>query len=89
MTVHLAWPAVTGALSYNVYRSQTSGGPYVKCGITTSAQWDDINNLPKDVVFYYVVTSVNNNGESLFSAQVTATPLSHAAAPTGIVATIT
>jgi len=75
MTVNLSWPITTGATSWNVYRSQTSGSGYVKCGITTTAQWTDVHNLPTGVTFFYVVTSVNANGESLFSNQFTATPL--------------
>jgi hypothetical protein len=84
MQVSLSWLNTAGATSWNVYRSQTSGGPYVRCGITTTPQWVDTNNLPKNVTFYYVVTAVNQDGESQFSAQITATAPATPLAPTGV-----
>lgn len=72
--VTLSWPAVTGAASYNVYWSTTSGvtsstgtriagvtSPFVHTGLTGST------------AYFYIVTAVNSAGESSASVQATAT----------------
>jgi hypothetical protein len=77
----LAWTAVPGATSYNIYESTTPGvtpangnkiagatNPYTKTGLTNGT------------TYYCVVTAVNANGESTASAQVSGTPTATAAA---------
>ncbi len=72
--VALSWPAVTGAASYNVYWSTTSGAttttgtriaaatsPFVHTGLTAGT------------AYFYVITAVNGAGESVGSSQATAT----------------
>jgi len=72
--VSIAWSAVSGATSYNMYYSTTSGvttangtkiagatSPYVKTGLLDST------------AYYFIVTAVNSAGESAASAQATAT----------------
>jgi mono/diheme cytochrome c family protein len=72
--VTVSWPAVSGATSYNLYWSTTTGvttatgtkiagatNPYVQTGLAAST------------AYYYVVTAVNGAGEGPASAQVTAT----------------
>lgn len=82
MIVTLKWPAVTGATAYNVYRSQTNGGPYVLAGTLPTTSWSDgSGNLPTGVTFFYVVTSLTQDGESLFSNQFTATAPTFPSAP--------
>ncbi|HEY4743888.1 MAG TPA: fibronectin type III domain-containing protein, partial [Desulfuromonadaceae bacterium] len=88
----ISWSAVTGATSYNLYRSTTAGvttangtkiaavtSPYVNTGLSAGT------------TYYYIVTAVNNVGESTASAQVSATtnapPPAVPAAPTGVSAT--
>lgn len=91
----ITWPAVSGAASYNVYWSTTTGvtktsgtqvagvtTPYVKTGLSAGT------------TYYFVVTAANSVGESAASAQVTATtdaapPAVPAvpATPTGVTAT--
>jgi len=69
----VSWSAVTGATSYNVYWSTTSGvttatgariagvsSPFVHTGLGAST------------AYFYVVTAVNSTGESVVSAEVTA-----------------
>ena len=79
----ISWNASSGADSYNLYWSTTSGvtqangtlipdvtTPYVHTALT--------NGIP----YYYVVTAANIAGESADSAEVNATPVAPAAAPT-------
>ncbi|WP_168206090.1 fibronectin type III domain-containing protein [Geobacter sp. FeAm09] len=90
----ISWTAVSNATSYNIYYATTSGvttatgtkianatTPYVQTGLSAST------------TYYYVVTAVNSTGESVASAQASATtnaavPTPTApAAPTGVTAT--
>lgn len=88
--VTIAWPAVSGATSYNIYWSTTPGvtvangtpitgvtSPYVQSGL--------INGT----TYYYIVTAVNGNGELTPSSQVSAIPsvAPAPAAPTEVTAT--
>jgi cellulose 1,4-beta-cellobiosidase len=67
--VVLTWPAVSGATSYNVKRSLTSGGPYanVQTGVTATSFTN--TGLTNGTPYYYVVTAVNASGESAISNQ--------------------
>ena len=85
------WNTVTGATSYNIYWSTTSGvttvngtkianvtSPYTQTGLTNGT------------VYYYIVTAVNSYGESSASTQVSATPSATGippVAPTGVITT--
>jgi hypothetical protein len=73
--VSISWSAVSGATSYNLYHSTTSGvtkttgtkitsvtSPYTHTGLTNG------------ITYYYLVTAVNSSGESVESAQVSAAP---------------
>jgi len=90
--VTISWPAVTGAASYNIYWSTSTGvttatgtriagasSPFVHTGRTANT------------AYFYVVTAVNSAGESTASSEVSATtnppPVAVPAAPTGVVAT--
>lgn len=72
--INLNWQPSPEANSYNIYRSTTSGGPYILVanGITTPTYSD--NGLSK-IAYYYVVTSNGIYGEGVYSAEATATPL--------------
>ena len=74
--VTLTWAAVSGATSYNLYRSTISGAG--KSGIRiagVSSGYAD-TGLTNGTVYYYVVTTVSAGGESVASSQVSATPQS-------------
>lgn len=88
----VSWTAVSGASSYNIYWSTASGvtttsgtkiagvsSPFVQTSLSAGA------------TYYYIVTAVNGVGESVASAQASATtnppPPAVPAAPTGVSAT--
>lgn len=72
-TVTISWVAsVTPGVTYNVYVSGTTGGPYTKIGNTSALQFVDKNGIAGNK-YFYVVTSTDTDGESDFSAEVSAT----------------
>lgn len=81
--VTLSWPASSGATSYHVKRSTTSGGPYAVVGSPTTTTYVDPSLTP-GTTYYYVVSAVNKvsmidgNGESANSSEVNATPTGQA-----------
>ena len=85
--VALSWSASSGATSYNVKRSTSSGGPY-----TTVANGGGMSlidtGLANGTTYFYVVSALNPGGESANSAEVSATPLPPPAAPTNLTVTL-
>ena len=66
---------MSGATSYNVYQSATSGGEGTtayKTGLTSPAFTD--TGLSNGVAYFYTVTAVNAAGESTQSTEAGATP---------------
>lgn len=86
--VGLTWSSSLGALSYNVKRSLTAGGPYdvVATGLTATSHTD--TTAANGTTYYYVVSAVNGGGESANSSEVSATPQAPPppAAPTDLTA---
>jgi fibronectin type 3 domain-containing protein len=78
--VSLSWSASTGATSYNVKRSTTSGGPYTKISSPTATTYID-TGLTNGTKYFYVVSAVNGSAESANSGQASATPTAPATAP--------
>jgi hypothetical protein len=72
--ITVAWPAVSGATSYNVYWG-TSSGVTTQNGIkvTVSANGFSHTGLTPNSTYYYVVAAVNNAGEGGASPTVHAT----------------
>jgi subtilisin family serine protease len=72
--VTLNWSPSTGATSYKVKRSLTSGGPYttIASGIGATNYLD--SGLTNGLTYFYVVSAVNSAGESANSAEAFATP---------------
>ena len=84
--VGLSWSASSGATSYNVGRSTTSGGPYTTIGSPTATTYTD-TAVSNGTTYYYVVAAVNGAGTSANSSQVSATPqLAVPPVPTNVVA---
>lgn len=71
--INLSWSAVSGATSYDIYRSATSGGtftrlgsePTVSSGSTTT--YSD-TGLAEGTTYYYKITALNDSGESAASS---------------------
>ena len=63
--INVSWSAVSGATSYEVLRSTTSGGTYtvIANGITTTS-YTDASSLTSGVTYYYKVRAVNSGGSS-------------------------
>src|SRR5438094_32465 len=76
-SVALSWATSTGANSYNVKRSLTTGGPYGPVTSVTTTNFTD-TGLTNGTTYYYVGVAVNSGGVSPNSNQASATP---AAAP--------
>ncbi len=84
--ITLAWNAASGAASYNIKRSTTSGGPYATIGSSATTSYTD-SGLTNGTTYYYVVSAVNSAGESANSSEASARPAAPPAAPTGLKAT--
>jgi TatA/E family protein of Tat protein translocase len=70
-SVVLSWGAASGATSYNVKRSATSGGPYALIASIAASNYAD-ESLTVGT-YYYVVTSMSTSGESANSMEVSGT----------------
>ncbi len=62
---------------YNVYRSETSNGNYVKIASNISRQYYRDNTVVNGQVYYYKVKAVYSTGESDFSNMASASSLSN------------
>ena len=70
-SVTITWNAAPGAQFYYVYRSTVSGAQYQKIGKAPTNSYKD-SPVPSKSVFYYVVTAVNDKGESKYSSEIKA-----------------
>ena len=90
MQVALTWNAVNGATSYNVYRSITSGSNFqpIATTVTQPNYTDGPGGLVNGVTYYYQITSITADGESLPSVQFTAVAPPAPGQPTGLTGVI-
>ena len=73
-SVKLSWNASTGATSYRLKRSLTSGGTYSVVVNTTFTDFTD-SGLTNGTTYYYMVSALNSSGQqSANSSKVSATP---------------
>jgi fibronectin type 3 domain-containing protein len=86
--VNLTWNASSGATTYYVKRSTTTGGPYTQIATPTTTSYAD-NSVTNGTKYYYVVSAYNSYGQSANSAEVSATPTAPPppGAPSGLQAT--
>ncbi len=69
---NVSWSAVSGATSYTILRSTTSGGPYSSVGTSATTSFAN-TGLSCNTTYYYVVTASNGSCSSGNSAQAQAT----------------
>jgi beta-galactosidase len=85
--VTVTWDVVPGAITYNLWRSTTSGGPYTLiAGNIGSVNLGYIDNSVTNLTRYHYVVTANGNGTGVGSAEVSAIP---ATIVTGLTATAT
>ncbi|HZT43754.1 MAG TPA: hypothetical protein VFA07_16425 [Chthonomonadaceae bacterium] len=73
-SVTLTWTPSAEALSYNIKRSPTSGGPYTTVGVARSGPSFTDTSVTSGQTYFYVVRGVNPLGQSAKSNQAQATP---------------
>lgn len=71
--VSLSWSASDGADSYRVKRSTKSGGSYSTIATVTTTSYMDLH-VTNGTTYYYVVSALNDEGESSDSSEVSVTP---------------
>jgi hypothetical protein len=78
----------SGAASYKIARSTTSGSGYVTIGTVNSpaVSYNDTSAI-SGTSYYYVVAGVNANGQGMNTTEVSATPAGVPQAPTGVTVT--
>nr|MDQ3283339.1 lamin tail domain-containing protein [Acidobacteriota bacterium] len=81
--VQLSWSSTSGATSYNVKRSTTSGSGYATIATPATNSYDDTTAID-GTPYFYVISGSGAGGEGANSSEVMATPI---AAPAGVVAT--
>lgn len=84
--VALTWTASPNAISYNIYRAVTNGGPYNSFVTNVAGTSYTNTGLTNGATYYYVVRSVNSGALSANSNQATATP-TELAIPANLTAT--
>ena len=74
--VTLSWDATTGATSYNVYWSTTSGAARASGSQASATSASYVaSGLTDATTYYFAVTAINQAGESAASTEVSAVPL--------------
>ncbi|MEA2092823.1 MAG: FISUMP domain-containing protein [Patescibacteria group bacterium] len=66
LQVNLDWNYSFVADNYNIYRSSQEEGPYEKIGTSSVESYAD-NDIEQETVYYYTITQVTNNIESVYS----------------------
>ncbi|MCL2443197.1 MAG: fibronectin type III domain-containing protein [Treponema sp.] len=86
-SVNVAWNAVTGASTYNIYFAATLTGSKTLAGSSNTTSYNH-TNLTANTTRYYFITAVNASGESTFSEALTLrTLIAPLSAPTNVTAT--
>ncbi|RNL82374.1 T9SS C-terminal target domain-containing protein [Sinomicrobium pectinilyticum] len=71
--INLSWEASLSAESYNIKRSETGGGPYTTIATPDTTSFSD-TTVDHTSTWYYVISAINELGESEDSEEVSATP---------------
>ena len=87
----ITWTASTDALYYRLYRSLSTGVTATGSNSAWGSMPDNTtvidSNVANGTTYYYIVTAVNDYGESAPSAEVSAIPVGPPPAPAGFIAT--
>ncbi|MBX4199018.1 peptidoglycan-binding protein [Candidatus Parcubacteria bacterium] len=75
--IDLSWKAVSGAVTYNIYRSTTNTRPATPTYSGISATTKNDTGLKPNTSYHYWLTAVNTGGESSVSPQANASTKSH------------
>lgn len=72
--IDVKWNSITGATSYSVERSTTTGGPYteIATGLTETSYTD--KNVAANTAYYYIVKAKLSDTETVTSSEVSGTP---------------
>ena len=81
--LNLSWNAVSGATSYKVERSTSSGSGYSQITSTGSTTFNN-TGLSASTTYYYRVRASNSAGDGSYSSVASGTTQSAASAPTGV-----
>ena len=75
----LSWTASTGSgsITYNIYRSATSGSGYSKIASAVSTNYYNDAGATDGSVYYYVVTAQNAGGETAYSNEFDVEPINN------------
>jgi autotransporter-associated beta strand protein len=73
-SVTLSWNSSSGAASYSLKRTTTSGTGYVTVASGTATNYEDNTGLTNGTTYYYVVSAVNGALDSGNSSEVSARP---------------
>jgi fibronectin type 3 domain-containing protein len=86
--IQLSWFGSVEAQTYKIYRGSSPGGPYTHLTTQDSSilNYKDLT-VVNNLVYYYVVTSYNPKGESVYSNESSGQPRAVPNAPTSLVAT--
>ena len=76
--VALSWTASSGATSYHLKRSTTTGGPYTQVSAPAVTNFTD-TGLTNGTTYFYVVSALDSIGEGANSAEASAKPATTAA----------
>ena len=85
--VSLGWDNSSGAASYNVKRSLVGGGPYTNVVLTPAINTGTDSSVSNGTTYYYVISAVNDSGESADSAEVAVTTISPPPSPAPVLTT--
>ncbi len=82
--VVINWGLVSGATSYNIYWSTIPDVSINDNAIVNATRPYTHSGLINDTTYYYVITAVNSDGESIVSTEVSATPISAPDSPSNV-----
>lgn len=87
-SIDLSWSVVSGATSYDIYRSDSLGGTYSRLGseptVSSGATLSYTDTgLSAGTTYYYKITAINGSGESEGSAPITVSTRSAASGGSG------